>query len=166
MMARMFGMPICGLLRGSGKISGCPAQHRGRSGANRNLVFAAFHTLQHLEGTIVAQRDLVDTLKLVCDAQPLADQLQRDARAARGRFPTAEQQQIRGPSPESLQSRRQRGRGGVRIRESADGSVNGNQFKGDFLRNSHHHLLQLGFGPRQTSQSLLPGTLAARCAAS
>ena len=38
------------------------------------------------------------------------------------------------------------GGGGVRVRESADGAVDGNEFEGDFLGDGHHDLLELGLG--------------------
>ena len=37
-------------------------------------MLAAFDALQHFEGAVVAQCDLIDTHELVDDAEPLADQ--------------------------------------------------------------------------------------------
>ena len=54
-------------------------------------MLAAFDAFENFKGAIVAERDLVDAIKLVGDAQALTDQLQRDARAARRGFPSAEQ---------------------------------------------------------------------------
>ena len=77
-----------------GEIAGGPAQHGGSSGADGNLVLAAFDALQHFKDAVVAEIDLVDALELVGDAEALADDLKRDARAARGRLPSAEQKQL------------------------------------------------------------------------
>ena len=38
------------------------------------------------------------------------------------------------------------GGGGVRVRESADGAVDGDELEGDFLGDGHHDLLELGLG--------------------
>jgi hypothetical protein len=58
-------------------------------------VLSAFSALEHLEGAVVTEGDLVDALELVSDAEALADELQRDSRAARGRLPSAEEKQLR-----------------------------------------------------------------------
>ena len=72
-----------------------PAQHGGRARAHRYLVLSAFHAFQYFKGSVVAQADLVDSKKLVGDAEALADELQRDACAARRRFPSAENKKLR-----------------------------------------------------------------------
>ena len=116
----------------------------------------------------VAHGDLVHALKLVRDAQPLADHLQRGAGAARGRFPAAEQQQPRAvqagdgldgaasAAAVSNESVKPRGR-----------PIQRHQFERRLLRHGHHHLLQLGLGPQAHQPDLAAGHAAgARCAAS
>jgi hypothetical protein len=51
--------------------------------AGRNQVTTAFDTFQDFKTTVVVNRELIDTLKLIADAQLLAQQLHRDAGAAR-----------------------------------------------------------------------------------
>ena len=42
----------------------------------------------------------------------------------------------------------------MRIRESADGAVDGDQFEGDLLGDGHHDLLQLGLGAERDEPEL------------
>ena len=77
------------------QIAGGPAKHRWRSCANRDLMLAAFDALQNLETSRRREVDLIDALELVGDAEAFADKLKRDACAARGRLPAAEEQELR-----------------------------------------------------------------------
>ncbi len=43
---------------------------------------------------------------------------------------------------------------GVRVGESADGAVDGNELEGNLLRDGHHHLLQLGLGAERDQPEL------------
>ena len=99
MMPRMFAMPIWGLFLGSPQAARRPAEHRGRAGAPGHLVLPALDALEHLERAVRAGRELVHPLELIGDLEPLADELQRDARAARGGLPAAEQEQPRAIEP-------------------------------------------------------------------
>ena len=47
----------------------------------------------------------------------------------------------------------------MRVRESADGAVDGNELEGDLLRDGHHHLLQLGLGAERDEPELAAGVL-------
>ncbi len=91
--------------------------------------------------------DLIDALELVGDAEELADDLERDACAAGGGLPSAENEEL---------GAIEAGDGGdgfgdgccrrVRVRKSADGAIDGDQLEGNFLGDGHHDLLELGFG--------------------
>ena len=108
---------------------------------------AAFDALQDFEGAVVAEVDLVDALELVGDAEALADELQRDAGAAGGGFPSAEEQELGAiEAGDGGDGFSEGGGGGVRIGKSADGAVDGDELEGDFLGDGHHDLLELGFG--------------------
>ena len=54
-MVRMLAMPICGLLRGSGRLPVAQPSTAGGAGADGDLVLAAFDALQHFEGAVVAE---------------------------------------------------------------------------------------------------------------
>ena len=85
-------------------------------------------------------------MKLVHDAEPFADHLHRGAGAARGRFPAAEHQQPRYVEPgNGLDGFGQRGRDFGGFGKSAGRAVKRHQFERHFLRDGHHHLLELGF---------------------
>jgi hypothetical protein len=47
-------------------------------------VLAAFYALEDFKGTIGAEINLVDTIKLIGDTEALANNLQSDSRAAAG----------------------------------------------------------------------------------
>ena len=128
---------------------------------------AAFDALQNFEAAVVAHGDLVHALELLGDAEPLAHHLQGGAGAARGRFPAAEEQQAGAvEAGDAFDGRGQRGSGFEGIGEAGGRTVQRHQFERHLLRHGHHHLLQLGFGPRLTSHTLLPGVFCARWAAS
>ena len=89
----MFAMPTCGSLRGSPRLPVAQPSTAGGADAQRDLVARAFDALQHFERAVVLWSDGVDALELFADAELLADELQRDASAAAGRLPSAEEQQ-------------------------------------------------------------------------
>src|SRR3954468_12066748 len=105
-------------------------------------MLAAFDALQYFERAVGAEIDLVCALKLLADAEAFSDDLEGDAGAARGRFPSAEEQQFflveAGDGGDGVGQNSGRG---VGVGESADGAVNRNEFEGDLLRNGHHDLL-------------------------
>ena len=105
-------------------------------------MLAALDALQHLERSIVAQRDLVDALKLVGDAEAFADELQRHTRTARCRLPSAEEQQpIAVESGQRGDRLCQRSRRRVRVGKAANRPINRHQLKRRLLPHDHHHLL-------------------------
>src|SRR5271166_6240560 len=69
------------------EIAGCPAEQRRRALAERNLVATAFDAFQNFKRAIRLYSQLIDSLKLIENAEAFADQLQGDARAAGSRFP-------------------------------------------------------------------------------
>ena len=86
--------------------------------------------------------------------------LECDASAARSRFPTAENKKLRAVEAGNGFDGRSKSRGSrVRVRESADGAVDGNELEGNLLRDGHHHLLQLGLGAESDQPELAAGML-------
>ena len=109
-------------------------------------MLAAFDALQNFQRTVGVHRELIHALKLVRDAEAFADDLHRCPRAARGGFPAAENQQS------GFVEARNRGDGVGerrcrfgRVGEAAGRTVERDEFKRHFLRDGHHHLLELGF---------------------
>jgi hypothetical protein len=130
-------------------------------------MLAAFDALQHFKAAVVAEVDLVHALELVGDAEALADELQRDARAARGRLPAAEEQQLGAVEAGNGGD----GLGSTAAVECASGKPPmgpsmGTSSKATFWATVIITCCSLALGPSETSQSLLPGFLAARLAAS
>ena len=76
-----------------------PSEQCRRTHANRYLMTSALDSFQNFERTIGLHIELVDTLKLVENPEPLSDQLHGGARAPRSRFPTAEYKQARAIEP-------------------------------------------------------------------
>ncbi len=121
-------------------------------------MLAAFDALQHFKGAIVAESDLIDALKLIGDAEALADELESDAGAASGRFPSAEEEELiaidAGNCGDGFS---EDGGGRVRVGETALGRVDGNELEGNFLRNGHHDLLKLGLGSERDEPDFAAG---------
>jgi len=159
----MLTIPICGLFFGSGRLPVAQPNRAGGPAQRENLVLAAFHALEDLERIVRQELQFIHSLKLVEDAESLADRLQGGAGAARGRFPATENEEFRfvetGDGGDGLG---ECGRRLVSIGESARGTVQGHEFEGHSLATVIHHLLQFGLGPRLTSQTLLPGAFLAR----
>src|SRR6185437_9461336 len=96
-------------------------------------------------------------------AEAFADDLQRDTRAAAGRFPSSEEQELAAVETGNRRDRvGERRGGGVRIGESAAGSVDGDKLERGFLRDGHHHLLQFCPGPKRDEPELAARILCAK----
>ena len=94
-------------------------------------------------------RELIHALKLIGDAQPFAHHLHGRARAARGGFPAAEDEQSGFvQTGNGLNGLGQRGGDFRRLGETAGRTVERDEFKGRFLRHRHHDLLELGLRAR------------------
>ena len=84
----------------------------------------------------------------------------RDAGAAVGRLPAAEDEEFGAVEARNgFDGCGQGGGGGVRVSESADGAVDGDQLEGDLLGDGHHHLLELGLGAERDEPELGAGVL-------
>jgi hypothetical protein len=98
---------------------------------------------------------MIDTLKLLGVTEALADELKRDSRTTGGRLPPSKEQHLcfieAGQSINGVGEDLGRC---MRIRESANRPINGNQLEGNLLRNGHHDLLQLGFGTERDQPDL------------
>ena len=127
------------------QIARGPAEQRRRAGAFGNLMLAAFDALQNFQRTVGVDLQFVHALKLVHDAEAFADHLHRRARAARGGFPAAEDEQLGFvETGNGLDGLGQRGGDFGRVGEAAGRTVERDEFKRHFLRDGHHHLLELG----------------------
>ena len=121
-------------------------------------MFAAFDAFENFERAVRVDLEFVDALELIGDAEPLADDLEGDARAARGALPAAEEQQLGFVQAGDGFDGVGEGVGGFKsVGEAAGGAVQRDQFKGDFLGEGHHHLLELGLGREADKVDLAAG---------
>ena len=130
-------------------------------------MLAAFDALQDFQRAVGGDCEFVHALELVHDAEAFADHLHRRARAARGGFPAAENQQLGFVEA------------GNRLMASASaaaisaasvnplaGPSSATSSNGTFCATVIITCWSLALGPRLTSQTLLPGAFFARFAAS
>ena len=119
---------------------------------------AAFDALGDFERAVRGDFQFVHALKLVHDAEALAGHLHRCARAARGGFPAAENEQPRFVKTRNGLDGFGQNSGDFRgLGETAGRAVEDDQFKGDFLRHGHHHLLELRLGAKADEPDLAAG---------
>ena len=114
--SRMLAMPICGLFFGSGRLPVAQPSTAGAPAQVETWCLPPSTRSSTSKEPSGQGRDPVHALELLLDLEQLADELQRHARAARGRLPPAEQEQPRrgrgpgAPSPRRRASPRPRAR--------------------------------------------------------
>src|SRR6266568_7609485 len=116
--------------------------------------------LQDLERAVRLGRDLIHALELILDLEPLPDDLEGGASAARARLPAAEEEEPRAiEARDDLDRLRQGGRRLVRVEKAAGRAVDRHQLEGYLLADRHHDLLQLRLGSERDEPHLRAGRL-------
>ena len=161
MTVRMFTMPTCGLLRGSGRWPVAQPSTAGGPRADRDLVPPPSIALQDFEAP--SSRTVIWSTPWNCSVMPSRSPTicRVDAGAARRRFPAAEEQQPFAVEPGDAGDRRgQCGRRLERVgRSRRPGPSSATSSKGTFCATVIMTCCSLAFGPRLTSQTLLPAML-------
>ena len=88
-------MPTCGLFFGSGRLPVAQPSTAGAPAQVETWCLPPSTRSSTSNEPSGLRRELVHALELVVDLEPLADELERHARAARGRLPAAEEQEPR-----------------------------------------------------------------------